>query len=269
VPSFTLSGTIPINNGDGLCFFTPDGHLQGFRINRVDEQGRLYPADPAIFNLLRRGTPLFRNQDAAFERQLSRPTAERRIPVRWLLEDSMVATPPETSEGFRLTISTTAPHPVRASRFFPLSLEPARTPQTDNLRRQLLRLGDTPFSTTEADITLHLTDNWFIPASTLADWRRQLTEELLMNLTQQSPTERKLSSTQIHPAPLPHGQEPEKETPLMTCRYCLRQALGLCTKTPASSPTASPWFLRLSDGRRFPLRFDCKNCLMYVLAPDA
>ena len=27
--------------------------------------------------------------------------------------------------------------------------------------------------------------------------------------------------------------------------------------------------LVLADGRRFPLRFDCKNCQMLVLAPDA
>ena len=57
----------------------------------------------------------------------------------------------------------------------------------------------------------------------------------------------------------------------MTCRYCIRQSLGLCTKSPAGQrqPLKDPLSLVLADGRRFPLRFDCKNCQMLVLAPDA
>lgn len=30
--------------GDGLCYIDPDGHLQGFRVNRVDPDGRILPA---------------------------------------------------------------------------------------------------------------------------------------------------------------------------------------------------------------------------------
>ena len=260
-PFFILSASITINNGDGLCFFTPDGHLQGFRINRADAQGRLFPADPAVLSLLRRGTPVFRNLDAAFERQLSRPTAERRIPVRWLLEDS--------AEGFRLSVTTLDARSLTVSRFFPLPLELARTPQTENIRRQLLRLGDTPFSTTAEDITLHLSDNWFIPASTLAEWRRQVTEELCHFLTAEE-----VPAAPTHPAPFilgAHCGSAVVALPLMTCRYCIRQSLGLCTKSPAGQrqPLKEPLSLVLADGRRFPLRFDCKNCQMLVLAPDA
>ncbi len=282
-PSFTVSGTVPINNGDGLCFFTSDNHLQGFRINRADEQGRLYPSNPAILNLLRRGTRLFRNLDAAFERQLSRSTADRRIHICWQLEDNVSFSTPEepsspattvsqtTAEGFYLTISEVTPfppeaHPLSVTRFFALPLEPARTPQTDNLRRQLLRLGDTPFSATEADVTLHLSDNWFIPASTLADWRREIIRQLIDLL--------KSSSHRASPIQQPSMPDTGPSLPvrshrevLMTCRYCLRQALGFCTKAPDSYQhfPKDPLFLRLADGRRFRLRFDCKNCLMYVL----
>ena len=96
--SFTVDESSRVSNGDGLCFFTSDGHLLGFRVNRVDEQGRIYPADPSVLKQLRPGTILYRNHDAAFEQQLARPTADRRIPVRWLIED--------TEEGFRLQLST-------------------------------------------------------------------------------------------------------------------------------------------------------------------
>ena len=52
---------------------------------------------------------------------------------------------------------------------------------------------------------------------------------------------------------------------LMTCRHCLRFALGYCTRDGHRLPFAEPLSLRLSDGRTFPLRFDCKACEMRVL----
>lgn len=256
------------SNGDGLCFFDADNRLQGFRVNRVDDQGRLYPADPSILTSLRKGTPLYRNYDAAFERLLARPSADRRIPVTWLLED--------TPDGFRLTLTVPKAlspftHRCTATLSFPYTHELARTPQADNIRRQLLRLGDTPYTTTDADITIAFSDNWFIPSSVLSDWRRQLCGSLIdASLIPHS------SSLIPHPSSLtPH---PSSFTPhpsstpqvLMTCRYCLRYALGFCphplTPPPSSLTPMQPWSLRLADGRTFPLRFDCQRCEMQVLS---
>ena len=53
---------------------------------------------------------------------------------------------------------------------------------------------------------------------------------------------------------------------LMTCRHCLRFALGYCTRDGRKLPFREPLSLRLSDGRTFPLRFDCKACEMQVLS---
>ena len=47
----------------------------------------------------------------------------------------------------------------------PRDKELARTPQEDNLRNQLSKLGNTPFEAMRIDIDL--TGNWFIPASVL------------------------------------------------------------------------------------------------------
>ena len=52
----------------------------------------------------------------------------------------------------------------------------------------------------------------------------------------------------------------------MTCRHCLRFALGYCTRDGRKLPFREPLSLRLSDGRTFPLRFDCKACEMQVLS---
>jgi putative protease len=55
--------------------------------------------------------------------------------------------------------------------------------------------------------------------------------------------------------------------PLMQWRHCLQYAMGYCVKHGGKKPTYKyPLFLRLGDGRRFRLEFDCKHCQMNVYA---
>ncbi len=71
----------------------------------------------------------------------------------------------------------------------------------------------------------------------------------------------------IETAPAFELQEPEGEKVLMVCRHCLRYALGHCTRHGGTPPTwREPLFLSLANGRRFRLRFDCKNCQMEVIS---
>ncbi len=291
--AITVAGSASFSNGDGLCFFDSSDHLVGFRVNRVDQQGRLYPS--TLPDGLHKGTRLYRNYDAAFERELSRPTADRRLAVRWLLEEvpapsptAMESAPSDEHSlpGFRLTLTSESGCTI--SRFFPHPHEAARTPQAEPIRRQLLRLGDTPLTCSEDDIDIRLSADYFIPASTLADWRRQLTEELGERGSRaaaiHSHQEAELTSSiekdrTAQPTPLPDGRDmgvglsplPDERgtqegllpSSLMTCRYCLRHAIGQCLREHPS--LRGPLSLRLADGRRFPLRFDCQRCEMHVL----
>ena len=291
--AITVAGSASFSNGDGLCFFDSSDHLVGFRVNRVDQQGRLYPS--TLPEGVHKGTRLYRNYDAAFERELSRPTADRRLAVRWLLEEvpapsptAMESAPSDERSlpGFRLTLTSESGCTI--SRFFPHPHEAARTPQAEPIRRQLLRLGDTPLTCSEDDIDIRLSADYFIPASTLADWRRQLTEELgergSRAATIHSHQEAELTSSiekdrTAQPTPLPDGRDmgvglsplPDERgtkegllpSSLMTCRYCLRHAIGQCLREHPS--LRGPLSLRLADGRRFPLRFDCQRCEMHVL----
>ena len=53
----------------------------------------------------------------------------------------------------------------------------------------------------------------------------------------------------------------------MQCRHCLQYAMGYCVKHGGQKPTYKyPLYLRLGDGRRFRLEFDCKHCQMNVYA---
>ena len=55
--------------------------------------------------------------------------------------------------------------------------------------------------------------------------------------------------------------------PLMTCRYCLRYALGYCVKNGGKRPTwHEPLYLEAKNGMRVRLAFNCAKCQMEVHA---
>ena len=245
--------------GDGLCFFNTDYHLEGFRVNRVESssqsQGstRIYPRPmPSHLSV---GTPLFRNQDQEFDRQLSASSASRVIDL-----DITIADTP--NDAFTLSASATGYQPITIIKAFPY--QPARTDQHDNIRRQLSRLGDTVFTARSIDI--RFSDNWFIPSSLLADWRREL-----VSLLQPIPLPVLPYTPQQPVRPSMPTDSPDL---LMICRHCLRRELDICPfhKRPQTHQlriekrfiSTQQLYLSLPDGRRFRLEFDCKQCQMLI-----
>lgn len=282
----TVAGVKPFHNGDGLCYLDERGQLQGFRINRV-EGNRLYPALPAgqVPRIAPR-TPLYRNFDQEFERLLARPSAERKIRLRWRLW--------ETATGFALGATDDEGH--RAVQSFPYDKQPARTPQAANIRAQLAKLGNTPFEAQD-EALLELTAEWFLPSSVLSDWRRQVVQRLLdvrrigyrRELSPRRETHHpyladsltylgNVMNGQARQFYLSHGvrridpayeAQAAPEAALMFCRHCLRFSMGWCpTHQKGHSPYREPYYLVSTDGRRFRLSFDCKNCQMKVYAAE-
>lgn len=275
----TVAGLKSFNNGDGVCYVDELGRLQGFRINRVDAN-KLYPQEmPRI----KPRTVLYRNFDQEFERLLSRKSAERKIGVSLWLTDHPF--------GFSLTLTDEDQNSVTLS--LPREKELARTPQTENLKTQLAKLGNTLFEAQEIEIAL--TDNWFLPASVLADFRRQGVEELMVarriNYRQELAVWKQTThafpqasltylgnvmNTQAVSFYQEHGvqsvaaafeKDPVKEAVLMFCKHCLRYSMGWCPiHQRVRSPYKEPYYLVSGDGKRFSLEFDCKNCQMKVKA---
>ncbi len=277
----TVAGVKPFNNGDGVCYLDERGKLQGFRVNRV-ENNRLYPQEmPRI----KPRTVLYRNFDQEFERLMSRKSAERKIAVTMQLA--------ENPFGFTLTLTDEDDYSVSVA--LEREKELARTPQADNLRNQLAKLGNTPFETTQIDIDW--TDNWFIPSSALADLRRQAVERLLAARCIGYPQEIVRLPETAHPFPAQeltylgnvmnkeaasfyrnHGvqriapayeQAPTESVVLMFCKHCLRYSMGWCpVHHKERSPFREPYTLVSADGKRFRLSFDCKVCQMKVYAEE-
>lgn len=275
----TVAGLKSFNNGDGVCYIDEQGKLQGFRINRV-EGNKLYPQEmPRI----KPRTVLYRNFDQEFEKILARRSSERKMAVAIRLAD--------TAFGFALTLTDEDDNRVTLS--LPRAKEPARTPQEENLKTQLTKLGNTPFEAERVDIDF--TENWFLPASVLADFRRQAIEKLIAarrinyrrELAVLRPTTHAFPQTtltylgnvmnaraasfyaghgvaSIAPA---FEQTPVEKAVLMFCKHCLRYSMGWCpVHQRERSPYREPYYLVSTDGKRFRLEFDCRNCQMKVSA---
>lgn len=275
----TVAGLKSFNNGDGVCYIDEQGKLQGFRINRV-EGNKLYPQEmPRI----KPRTVLYRNFDQEFEKILARRSSERKMAVAIRLAD--------TAFGFALTLTDEDDNRVTLS--LPRAKEPARTPQEENLKTQLAKLGNTPFEAERVDIDF--TENWFLPASVLADFRRQAIEKLISarrinyrrELAVLRPTTHAFPQTtltylgnvmnaraasfyaghgvaSIAPA---FEQTPVEKAVLMFCKHCLRYSMGWCpVHQRERSPYREPYYLVSTDGKRFRLEFDCRNCQMKVSA---
>ena len=275
----TVAGVKSFSNGDGVCYLDEQGRLQGFRINRVDGN-KLYPQEmPCI----KPRTMLYRNFDQEFERILARKSSERKIAVCILLA--------ENNFGFSLTMTDEDDNSVTLT--LPRDREPARTPQADNLKNQLAKLGNTPFEAERIDIDF--SENWFIPASVLSELRRQLVEQLIIarkvnyrrELAVWKPTthtfpQQTLSylgnvmNTRAASFYQDHGvkevepayeKQPVEAAVLMFCKHCLRYSMGWCPiHQRERSPYKEPYYLVGTDGKKFRLSFDCKNCQMKVSA---
>ncbi|MBO7266158.1 MAG: U32 family peptidase [Bacteroidaceae bacterium] len=278
----TVSSAKALHNGDGLCYIDERGLLQGFRVNRV-EGTRLFLKD--MPRTLRARTPLFRNYDQEFERLLSRPSAERRIPVTMRLY--------EIPFGFALTLADAQGR--NATVTLTCDKEPARTEQRAGIETGLAKLGGTILVAERVDIDF--TANWFIPSSVVADIRRRAVEayERVCKLKNEK-SRLKISSVASTPQSTISGAQlsylanianrraadfyrahgavqvslafelnAPKRAALMFCRHCLRYAMGWCPRNGGvKSPYREPYTLVSADGRRFALEFDCKQCIMMV-----
>ena len=271
VDSFNVASLSAFANGDGLCFINEDRQLVGFRANRV-QGNRIWPY--RMPQGLRPGIRLYRNNDQEFERLLSKPSAERKIPIRISLR--------AVDGGFELSAFNQSIH-------FSVDHVQAQKPPHENIIRQLSKLGDTIYTCCAVDIPGDF--NYFIPNSVLSEMRRSLVEKLVSQRGGSLVTSRDMTK---EPSPsdipsYPHtylynisnhlsrqfygAQELSAyelkggKGPIMQCRHCIRYSLGYCVKHGGHRPSwKEPLSLVLGDGRRFRLEFDCHHCQMNVYA---
>ncbi len=279
---------VSLSNGDGLCYAN-----KGFLINRV-EGNRIYPNQPIDIEA---GTPLYRNYDKAFIQQLESIRSPRKLPIHILFQ--------EANDGFAIQIISDK-HPLSIIHY-PFDKQVAKNAERaeQTIRGQLSKLGDTPFVATE--VVIDWSQPYFLPISTLNEWRRQAIEQFTEHITTtlrptmqsippggdgrgaypaNEPTDYRLNiynqraqdfyrQCGIHTPTPAFEVTHEPDAALMTCRYCLLHELGMCRKTQHATFNVQHSTFNIpsepafirTSGKTFRLQFDCKACEMRIYHP--
>ena len=235
-----------LHNGDGICYIA-DGELKGMQLNNA---AAWQP---------KKGVQYFRNKDVEWEKMLARPTADRRIGV--------------VIDAYKTHVTMTDQRGNSAD--CPWTMEEAQTPQHENIRTNLSRLGDSIYEAKA--INIHFEDHYFVPAKQIAQCRRDLVQLLNEKRAETYPRLLQPHTPVTVQTEQPFEQTHDPNTPLMLTKYCLRRQLGVCKFQDSSSkfqdsPLTSNlstlnWALRLANGKKLLLDFDCKNCMMKVMRP--
>lgn len=267
------SGQLP-NNGDGLAFFNPlNDEYEGFRVNKV-ENGRIIPARQVR---IPKNITLYRTYDNIWERKMAgKNTASRKIAVDIQLFSNRVIA--EDERG------------CRAEVYFDAEIQKAKT-HFDPTR--IFEKTGTTIYVLRSFIS-HLPNDAYIPPSILTSLRREILETLDEVNTANYPFRyRRPESIRTHypndkldyrnnvanqlaekfyrehgvkeiEYSLESNRTEIKGKRIMTCRYCILRQIGRCLRDNNGKKPDLPLHLRLSDGRRLPLHFDCKRCEMQV-----
>lgn len=255
---------------DGLCFIK-DGEMNGFLVNKV-EGNRIYPNK---MDGLKTGTLLYRNFDSKFERLLEISKTVRKIGIKFSLKNNILTVLDEDNN--------------KAEIAMPIGEKPKNIDKMkENLISQLKKTGESDYYTQSVD--LNNAEITFIPLSKINEIRREilslLNEERLRNY-------KRLEQKPIGYATFPKREmdyhanvfnneaknfykncnceiiEPALESfdkipsgiELMRTKHCLKFAAGLCGQA------CKKLYLTDVKGKKYPLKFDCKNCEMVVLNP--
>jgi putative protease len=244
---------------------------------------------------LRRGVTVNRNRDALWQRQLDKPSAERRIGV-WM----RLATQTLGRAGSQLVLTLTDEDGCTGTARHAHPPQPAddAAQAARSAREQLGRLGATIFEAIAVDVDGIA--GHFVPASVLNALRRDAVEALeahrlhsLQRLARAEPVEPPAPYPEQHLsylanvlnsaarrfyerhgvqliAPAYEAIEEPGEVSLMITKHCVRFSLSLCPKQAKGvtgvqgTVRAEP--LQLVNGReKLTLRFDCKPCEMHVV----
>ena len=243
-----LKGISALNNGDGFCFVS--GHeITGFR----GDVCKGFEIQCKTVSGLRPGDTLYRNINAAFEKELQSNMGRRLIPVGVSLQI-------EGDEGNGYHIKATATS--QDGRTVSASLD-TKVPAAQNKARME--------SMIQSQFSKQLSFYLFKPNTiTMTGSMPLLSASALNGLCR----ELALNLDNLPCGRIPMGKAKRPEGPvlkedaapvngeLMRSKYCIRYELGLCPVHQGAADSG-PLFL-LNNGRRFALGFDCKRCEMTV-----
>lgn len=260
---FKIKTNKEIHPQDGI-YFKGDG----FKVNKFEEN---YVFPNKNLNL-KIGDKLWRNYDTEFEKILLKPV-KRQIGLCIYIDKNITLI---DEDGIRVKKSI----PNRETANNPEKMK-------ENFIKQFSKTGNSDFYIQDIKIESKIP---FLPLSDINQLRREILEELMQkrieyfnkNLHQwQKPlkyteyfTKEVDYKANVHNKSAEEfynkcgvsvteysleTQSPKRQVELMHCKHCIKYALNMC-KSPKQL------VLRDEYGKTYPLKFNCKNCEMFVLS---
>ena len=266
---FKLDKLSDINSQDGLCFFS-GGELTGCLVNKTDEKNIIFINKKFT---VPKGTDIFRNIDSRYEKKLTNSKITRKLGVSFEYSNGLLKAVDEDLNSFEMEIQ---------------HKEKSKNPQKmkEIFIAQLKKTGDTDFYIREININSEVP---FMPVSEINKIRRTILNKIIdkrlyFYKREIQPPLRYVdyvkTSADYHEnisndeaekfyencncKVLERAVEVEKNLKnkeLMRTKHCLKYAFNMC-KSPEKL------FLTDEKGKKYPLKFDCKNCEMVVMSPQ-
>jgi putative protease len=285
--SYEIENGHLLNNGDGLCYINEHNEAEGIYVNRA-ENGFVYPN---VLKEIKEGTFIYRNNDAAFIKLVEREdSAVRKIATSLFLT--------ENENGFQLTATDEDGNVSTVTLEHAKELTKNNESIAENFKTNLAKTGFTPYTANE--ITIHFSQNWFLPISKINEMRRAVYEKLSeIRIANYARKEFQIEKTS-HPYPETkldftynvsnkvarkfyerHGvTEIEKafelqwdpgKSRVMTTKYCIKYELEKCPKYHKETlgvKLKEPLVLKQGE-LEYKLKFNCKPCEMEIWEKDA
>ncbi|MEE4240356.1 MAG: U32 family peptidase [Desulfopila sp.] len=264
-----------LHNGDGLCYFDEQEHLVGFRVNRVE--GRWVYPHGKISPLP--GAKIYRNNDVQFNRSLQNSEKCRKIEV------AVTVTEKATGLSFAIVDEDEIASCTSIESAATPAMQPDKT--IGSLRQQAQKSGDTIFTATA--VRIEVNPERYYPPSLVKELRRKAFAAHLWKRLRYHKKPHILLQPNTVPWPEEefsgidnivnsraevfysrHGvvlPEKRRSTPeqLMSCRYCVKQQLGICPREGKEEHSSykEPFILADKNGT-YRLVFHCHRCEMTV-----
>lgn len=270
-----LDTNIKLNVSDKIAYFDKNGDLTGTTVTKI------FGNSIEVLNIgtISKNTVLYRNYDSEFFNKLQQADFLRKIPLSIHVNNKYIEL--ESFENNKIIYNFTEDFDVAQN------IDKAK----QNVEKQLSKLGDTEFILSKIKINDDF--NLFIPVSKLNEIRRDAVKMLQKKSAQNYVvTKRDMPQTFINYSYKtldysfnvsnkfskafyekcgckvdefsPECGKCKNKVTLMTTKHCLRDFAGMCLK---NNPDNKKMYLLDEYGTKFPLKFDCKKCIMKIEEP--
>lgn len=264
-----------INVSDKITYFDKNNDLAGTTITKVSGSG----VEVLDVGSITPGTILFRNYDSEFYKSLNSSVFLRKLPIDIYVDNNKIV-----FKSFGCNI---------VEYNFSSKFEIANNVDNakKNIKKQLSKLGDTEFCLNNINISNGF--NLFIPISKINEIRRELIADLQTVSKKNYIIEKRNTPIKIPNYPVknldysfnvannmakkfyekcncnvyefsPEVSCKKSGINLMKTKHCLRYYANICLK---HTRFKNNLYLLDEYGVKYPLEFDCKNCVMYIKSP--